>query len=294
MLLQGVTETLAGRAAILRLLPLSYREQVGQPDEPLPWDARAAGRPRSLTIREMWRSFLRGGYPELAGPRIRDVALWHASYVQTYLERDVRSLRQVGDLTQFQAFLRLLAAHSAQLLNLSSLARDLGVAVNTVKAWLSVLEATYQIVILRPYWANIGKRLVKSPKVYFSDVGTLCYLVGLREPESAMAGPMAGAILETAVVGEVLRTLTHRAEAPEVYFWRTAGGEEVDLVVRSRGKLVPIEVKLSATPTRAMARGIEAMRGALGEPVGRGYVVHPGDQVLPLGPHAVSLPFAAL
>src|SRR5208337_4373566 len=113
------------------LLPLSYREQVGQPDEPLPWDAKVAGRPRSLTIRGMWRSFLHGGYPELAGPRIRDVALWHASYVQTYLERDVRSLRQLGDLTQFQAFLRLLAAHSAQLLNLSSLARDLGVAVNT-------------------------------------------------------------------------------------------------------------------------------------------------------------------
>jgi len=130
--------------------------------------------------------------------------------VQTYLERDVRTLRQVGDLSQFQIFLRALAARSAQLLNLSDLSRDLGIAVNTIKAWLSVLEATYQIHVLRPYLANIGKRLVKTPKVYFADVGTLCYLAGLKDPEHAMAGPMGGAIMETAVVHEVIRTLTHR------------------------------------------------------------------------------------
>jgi len=118
--------------------------------------------------------------------------------MQTYLERDVRTLRNVGDLTQFQNFLRALAARSAQLLNLSELARDLGVAVNTAKTWLSVLEATYQVIVLRPYFANIGKRLVKTPKVYFTDVGTLCYLVGLRDPEHAASGPMGGAIMETA------------------------------------------------------------------------------------------------
>ena len=159
--------------------------------------------------------------PELAVQSNRDLSLWHASYVQTYLERDVRSIRQIGDLTQYQSFLRVLAARSAQLVNLSDVARDLGVAVNTIKAWLSVLEATYQVIVLRPYFANVGKRLVKTPKVYFTDVGTLCYLAGLKDPDHAISGPMGGAIMETAVLSEIVRTLTHRGIDPQVYFWRT-------------------------------------------------------------------------
>ncbi len=123
---------------------------------------------------------MRGGYPEIALDPKRDTALWHRSYMQTYLERDVRTLRQVGDLTQFQDFLRALAAHSGQLLNLSDLSRDLGIVVNTAKAWLSALEASFQVVVVRPYFANVGKRLVKTPKVYFADTGTLCFLTRLR------------------------------------------------------------------------------------------------------------------
>src|SRR5262249_39172596 len=153
---------------------------------------------------------LRGGYPELVTEPNRNLWLWHSSYVQTYLERDVRSLRQVGDLTSFQSFLRALAARSAQLLVFSDLARDLGVAVNTIKAWVSILEATFQIVVLRPYFANVGKRLVKTPKIYFTDTGTLCYLSGLRDPEHAAAGPMAGAIFETAVLSEIIKALSSR------------------------------------------------------------------------------------
>lgn len=294
LLAQDVTESLAGRAAMLRLLPLTYREMTGVPHAPLPWEGESESRRETMLYSQLWRGFMRGGYPELAVGRERDIALWHASYVQTYLERDVRSLRQIGDLSQFQTFLRALAARSAQLLNLSALARDLGVAVNTVKAWLSVLEATYQIILLRPYFANVGKRLVKSPKVYFADVGTLCYLVGLKEPEHAMAGPMGGAILETAVVHEIVRTLTHTGQDPQVYFWRTSTGVEVDLVVDTGTALIPIEVKLSATPNRNMARGIETFREDLGERTTRGYVVHPGDTKLPLSPHAVAWPFAEL
>lgn len=170
----------------------------------------------------------------------------------------------------------------------------MGVAVNTVKAWLSVLEATYQIIVLRPYFANVGKRLVKSPKIYFADVGTLCYLVGLKEPQHAMAGPMSGAILETAVVHELVRMLTHQGQDPQIYFWRTATGVEVDVVVDTGTALIPIEVKQSATPNRRMARGIETFRKDMGSCVVRGYVVHPGDTRLPLGPNAVAWPFADL
>jgi predicted AAA+ superfamily ATPase len=294
LLAQDVTESLAGRAAMLRLLPLTYREMAYAPRAPLRWQEDSGRSRQGLAYTHLWSSFLRGGYPELATDDKRDTNLWHASYVQTYLERDVRSLRQVGDLSQFQTFLRALAARSAQLLNLSELARDLGVAVNTIKAWLSVLEATYQVIVLRPYFANVGKRLVKSPKIYFADVGTLCYLVGLKEPEHVMAGPMGGAILETAVVHEIVRTLTHQGQEPQVYFWRTSTGVEVDVVIDTGTALIPIEVKQSATPNRRMAESIESFRKAVGTRATRGYVVHPGDTKLPLGPHAVAWPFVEL
>ena len=237
---------------------------------------------------------MRGGYPELVAHPKRDANLWHASYIQTYLERDVRTLRQIGDLTQFQNFLRTLAARSAQLLNLTDVARDLGVAVNTTKAWLSVLEATYQVIVLRPYFANVGKRLVKTPKIYFTDVGTLCYLAGLKDPEHAASGPMGGAIMETAVLSEIVKTLTHRGVDPQVYFWRTTAGTEVDIVVEQGQRVVPIEVKLSGTPRPAMASAVKTFQTDMGDKAMPGYVVHPGDVTLPLGHGVRALPFADL
>ncbi len=294
-LTQQVMESLAGRAAMLRLLPLSQREQRGNSLDPLPWESKV----KRATVdrvepRDLWNSFLRGGYPELAAEPDRDIALWYSSYVQTYLERDVRSLRQVGDLTSFQGFLRALAARSGQLLNLTDVARDLGVAVNTAKAWLSVLEATFQVIVLRPYHANVGKRLVKTPKVYFSDTGMLCYLAGLKDPEHAAAGPLGGAIFETAVLLEILKTLVNRGEEPQIHFWRTSAGVEVDLVVEASGKRIPIEVKLSATPRPAMATGIRAFQEDLGPKASPGFVIHPGDIRLPLAPHIIASPFTEL
>ena len=295
LLMERVTESLAGRAAMLRLLPLSQREAEGQPEASLPWESkRSSLKASKFSYRELWKGFLRGSYPELKKHPRRDVNLWHASYVQTYLERDVRTLRQVGDLTQFQSFLRALAARSAQLLNITDLARDLGVAVNTAKAWLSVLEATYQVTVLRPYYANVGKRLVKTPKIYFTDVGTLCYFAGLKDPAHAASGPMGGAIMETAVLSEIVKTLTHRGIDPQVYFWRTVAGTEVDIVVEAGAKLVPIEVKLSATPRSAMASALKTFQRDFGDKVLVGYVVHPGNITLPLGSGITALPFSEL
>lgn len=295
LLMERVSESLAGRAATLRLLPLSMKEAEGNTGTLLPWEPGAGAVSASEpSIEELWKSLLRGGYPEIATSRDRDVALWHSSYVQTYLERDVRSLRQVGDLSTFQSFLRALAARNGQLLKLSELARDLGMAVNTAKAWLSVLEASFQVLVLRPYFANVGKRLVKSPKVYFTDTGTLCYLAGLRDASHAAAGPMAGAIFESAVLMEIVKTQVHRGEEPGVYFWRTSTGMEVDIVVDSAGRLIPLEVKTTATPRPGMARGITVFREAFREAAGPGYVVHQGDTRLPLAPGVSSLPFSDL
>ncbi|MCD6327899.1 ATP-binding protein [bacterium] len=295
LLLEHVTESLAGRAAMLRLLPLSHREALGYPQAPLPWEpGYAPDRRGKLAYKLLWDSILQGGYPELVATKGRDVSLWHSSYTQTYLERDIRSLRQIGDLMQFQSFLRALAARCGQLLNLTDLARDTGVAVNTAKAWLSILEATFQIVILRPYFANVGKRLVKAPKVYFTDTGTLCHLVGLKDGEHAALGPMGGAIFEAVVLSEILKTLVHRGEAPGLYFWRTARGIEVDIIIDANAKLIPIEVKLSGTPRPSMAAGIVAFRTELSKCVGPGYVVHPGNIRLPLAPEVTAMPFSEL
>lgn len=294
LLLARVTESLAGRAAILQLLPLSQQEALGQAQVALPWESGERASGPGLSYGELWQSLVRGWYPELVAEAGRDVRLWHASYVQTYLERDIRALRQIGDLTLFQSFLRALAARSGQLLNLTELARDLGVAVNTAKGWLSVLEATFQVIVLRPYFANVGKRLVKTPKVYMVDTGTLCYLAGLRDPEHAAAGPLGGLLFETAVLSEIVKAYRHRGEEPQVYFWRTVAGSEVDIVVETGGKLVPIEVKLSATPRPAMAAGIRAFRAAVGDRATPGYVIHPGDISLPLGPGVAAVPFSVV
>ncbi|MEW6419047.1 MAG: ATP-binding protein [Nitrospirota bacterium] len=295
LVMEQVTESLAGRAAILKLLPLTRRETEGQPHKQLPWESkRYKSEKKKVSSRDLWKEFLRGGYPELAAYPKRDVALWHSAYIQTYMERDVRLLRQIGDLTQFQNFLKALAARSAQLLHLSDLSRDLGVALNTAKAWISVLEATYQVIVLRPYFANVGKRLVKTPKVYFTDVGTLCYLGGLRDPEHAASGPMGGAIFETAAVTEIYKTLMHCGTEPQMYFWRTSAGAEVDIVVEFGQRLVPVEVKLSSTPRPAMASSIKTFQGDFRGKAAPGYVLHTGDIRLPLGPGVIALPFTEL
>lgn len=296
LLLEKITETLAGRAAFLKLFPLSYREISGRIEAVFPWDIHKISHhvEHTLSMKKLWQSFLRGNFPELVAHPSKDAQLWHASYIQAYLERDVRSLRQVGDLTQFQIFLRLLASRSAQLLNITQMAQDMGVAVNTLKAWISILEATYQIIILRPFYANIGKRLVKTPKIYFTDIGTLCYLVGLKDPEHAMASPMAGAIFETAILNEIYRGFTNQGIDPRLYFWRTSTGSEVDFVVEEDQVLIPIESKLSATPSSQMAKNILQFKEDFGKQAGKGFVIYNGNMKLTLGKEVMAWPFEDL
>jgi predicted AAA+ superfamily ATPase len=306
LLAAGVTESLAGRVALLRLLPLSLRELARDPDKPLPWErpqrppaaAAPAGAAPSEPLPDYWPAFVRGFFPQLAAEPELDPNLWHDSYLGTYLERDVRSMAQVGDLLQFQLFVRALAARSGQLLNLSGLAGELGIALSTTKRWLSILEASYQVFTLRPYHANLNKRLVKTPKVYFTDTGMLCHLVGLRDASHAAAGPMAGTILETAVIGELLKAALHHGEPARLHFWRTATGVEVDVLAQmwesGAERLVPLEVKTSATATVRMAHGIRGLRADLGGLIAPGYVVYLGGRRLPLGDDVTSLPLSEL
>jgi predicted AAA+ superfamily ATPase len=303
LLLERVSQSLAGRAAVLHLMPLSNREIMGTPQRPFPWQSdtgelgaddvdATVGRP---SLDATWQRLVRGFYPELVAHSEIDAASWYNAYVATYLERDVRSVRQVGDLAQFRDFLRAIALRSGQILNLADVGRDLGLTAKTARAWLSVLEASFVAVLVRPYFANIGKRLTKSPKVYFTDVGLLCHLAGITEPRHAADGPLAGAIFETAVFGELYKTMLSTGATPQIHFWRTAKGSEVDLLVEEQYPfLTPIEAKASGTLRPEMGAQIRALQADLPEQVRDGYVVYGGDRVAPVGPGVTGVPFDEL
>ena len=276
-LMRGVSESLAGRAAVLSLQSMSLAETEGRAAPDAGWrqvldgagrEEGAAGNPAEVAGR-----LLRGGFPEPALDASVDPAMWLSSYIQTYLERDVRSLRAVGDLADFQRVLYALAARTGALINFSDLARDLGVTSKTVKAWVSVLEASGQVMTLRPYHANLGKRLVKRPKIFFLDTGILGYLLGLTDAAQVLQGIAAGPMIESAVLGSLYRLLVHRGEVPRLHFWRTAGGHEVDFLLEDGGKLIPVEAKLTATPRPEHARGIERFQALFGDRAAPGLLV---------------------
>ncbi|MCC6521820.1 MAG: ATP-binding protein [Polyangiaceae bacterium] len=272
-LMAGVTESLAGRAAVLTLLPLSLGEAAGRPRGASSVDAILANIFREADGRAPAAApgappladwVLRGGFPEPRAHLEVDRRLWCSSYIQTYLERDVRALAAVGDLGSFNRFLRLAAARTAQLLNLSDLARDTGVSQPTARRWLSVLEASGQIHLLPPLHGNYAKRLVKSPKLYFVDTALATFLVGLHDAEPAMRGPLAGALVETAIVAEWLKVFRHRGEPSAMSFFRTADGLEVDLVIERNGELFAAEVKATATVLPAHATALRRFRDLTG------------------------------
>jgi predicted AAA+ superfamily ATPase len=183
---------------------------------------------------------------------------WYASYLQSYLEKDVRMIQHIGNLRDFHRFLLLLAGRCAQILNMSALANDIGGSVPTVKQWLSVLEASFLIHLLPPYYEHFGKRIVKSPKVYFLDTGLVCYLLGLHTPRHVTQGPYAGALFENYCVQEVLKERCHRRLHANVFYWRSHQGTEVDVVMEEGQHLSLLECKFLKTPRVSMAQGLEA------------------------------------
>jgi hypothetical protein len=246
LLLQSISQSLAGRAAVLHLLPFSLAELLGRkPITLLRLGAEVARglKPPKPTLLE---TLFTGFYPRIHDQKIppRD---WLAGYYQTYLERDVRNVLNVGDLETFGRFVRLAAGRSGQLLNLSGLAADCGVTHTTARRWLSVLEASFMVALLRPYHKNFGKRLVKSPKLYFLDTGLLCFLLGVRSPAELYQHSARGAVFESLVLAELYKNFIHRGEQPSLYFWRDTGGHEIDLVLELSGRLVPIEIKSAQT-----------------------------------------------
>ena len=252
VLMKGLGETLAGRIGLLELLPFGLAEKAR-----CPGGKTLLAEPRAAFV----DACLRGSYPEpVVQPRL-DPVRWYGSYIRTYLERDIRSLYDIGSLREFERFLQLLAARCAQMLNMSTLATDCGVAVNTIKRWVSVLEACRIVYILPPYHTNLGKRVTKAPKVYFLDAGLVCYLTGVRDQKHLLQGPLSGPLFENFCIQEALKAFAARGETPRLYYLRTKSGLEVDLLVEgAAGAIRPYEFKLSATPRMEMAESIRRFR----------------------------------
>lgn len=238
LLSAAVSQSLTGRAAYLELLPLAYAE--------------APAIFEGLALDE-W--LVTGAYPSLFD---RDVAHadWHASYIATYVERDVRQVSRIVDLLQFQRFMRLMAARTGQMLNLNAVANDLGIAQTTARDWLAVLEASYITFRLPPYHGDFGKRLVKTPKLYFYDTGLAAWLLGITQADAMAIHPMRGALFENGLVAEYLKYLRHHGIAHSMYYWRDNTGNEIDLLVERAGELWPVEMKSGATLQRDWLRGL--------------------------------------
>jgi predicted AAA+ superfamily ATPase len=248
-LLASVSQSLAGRSAVLHLLPLARSEVI-----------RFKRHPKSLD-----ETLLSGGYPRIFDQRL-DPSDWLRSYVATYIERDVRTISNVGDLATFQRFVELCAGRTAQLLNYSALAGDCGISQPSAKAWLSILETSFIAFRLPPFHSNLRKRLVKMPKLHFYDSGLACWLLGIRTPEQLRSHPLRGAIFESWVVSEICKHRMSRGESRGLSFYRDRDGAEADLIIEDPDRLTLVDAKSSQTASASLFDGANRVRGHLAEP----------------------------
>ncbi len=298
-LMRGVTESLAGRVAIVDLLGLSQAELHGRAAASLPflptpdWIAHAREETlestRAKQLTDIYRQIWLGSYPRLndEGPAVRE--LFYRSYVQTYIQRDVQDVLKISDQMSFNRFLAAVAARTGQLLNYASLARDVEVDNKTAKSWLSVLETSGLVYLLQPYHRNLTKRLVKTPKLYFLDTGLAAYLTKWPDAASLEAGSMSGAILETWLVVEILKSYWHNGREANFFFYRDTDQKEVDLLIEAGDTLYPVEFKKTAAPSQNAVRQF-AVLDKLGKTVGPGAVVCFVERDTPLSRHVTAIP----
>ncbi len=295
LLMKNVSDSLAGRVNIIHMLGLSTREILMEArKEPfLPTTTELVLR-RPLNNKStawLWWRIHRGSMPELYANEKIDWEKYYDSYVQTYLERDVRDFANIRDLITFRKFMVSIAARTGQLLNISDIARDVGIESATVKKWLSVLQASDIIYLLEPFSLNVAKRVVKTPKVYFTDTGLACFLTRWTSPETLMTGAMAGNIFETYVFSELLKSYYNVGKRAPIYFYRDSNGVEVDFLIYEDNKLYPIEVKKNSNPGKADARHFKTLVKAFPSvDVAEGGVICTGSELLPIDKGVTSIP----
>ncbi len=272
-LMKGVSETLAGRIAILELLPFNLKENN-------------ASKKRLEDL--IWTGF----FPEPACyPKRRD--LWMKSFIQTYLERDIRQIENIRDFRSFEIFVNLCAAYHAQEFHPAKLAGDCGVSQPTIKSWSKILEASYLSIMLPPFFKNFGKRIVKTPKLYFSDTSLVCSLTRQPSPESALRGSMGGALFEGMIISEVWKAFFNCGQRPAAFFWRSHSGLEVDLIIQAQGKLWPMEIKLTSTPSVNHLKPIDRFKKMAGKDASKqGFIICNVGEKRNLPGNNVALPWS--
>jgi len=255
---QAVSQTLAGRTALLTLLPFSL--------------------PELFKYKKKWEAYeiiVKGAFPRLHQENL-SVTRFYNGYVQTYMERDVRTLLNVKDLNLFQRFLTLLAGRVGQVVNYTSLGNDIGLSAPSVKNWISILKASFVIFELQPFFENINKRVIKSPKIYFTDTGLVSHLLGIETVNQAKRDPLRGGLYENLIILEILKSLYNQGKRPDLFFYRDTHGNEVDLIIKQQRQLIPIEIKSAATFNKDFLKGILKFRELSKNRCRQGYVLYNG------------------
>lgn len=292
-LMKGVSESLAGRVGVVNLLGFSRRELLNHaetmPFIPTPEVLKERSASPDLLLPDLYKKIWLGSFPALHQENAVDRDLFYGSYVQTYLQRDVRDLANVGDESVFFRFLRTCAARTGQMINMQELCRDSDINQATGKRWLSILENSGIVYLLEPFHSNISKRLIKTPKLYFLDTGLATYLTEWSSAATLEAGAMSGAVLETWVVSEVLKSWWHNGKRAPLYYYRDKDTREVDLLIHQDGVLYPLEIKKSAKPDKDTVRHFRALE-LLKQPVGSGVVLSLAPMRLPLTERAEAVP----
>jgi len=301
LLLPKLSESLAGRMEVLTLWPFSQGEMRGVSEsfvdtlfsrQPVGWSGVAASESRA----ELLETVLVGGYPLAVARRSaarRDA--WFQSYILTILQRDIRDLANLGDVTAVPRLLSVVATRAGSLLNFADLSRTVGLPQTTLKRYFALLEATFLVQLLRPWARNLGKRVIQTPKVYVNDSGLRAYLQGVTLERLKTEGNLAGALLENFAVMELRKQSTWSDTQPELFFWRTASGQEVDIVLEDRaGRVVGVEIKASATLGSNDVRGLQALASAAGKNWVRGVVLYAGTETIPFASNLHGVPFSRL
>ncbi|MCL2832635.1 MAG: ATP-binding protein [Treponema sp.] len=290
-LMKGIQESLAGRIAVLDLLGLSYDEMILKPQTRpfLPSMNTEKFDVKPLRMLDLYKIIWNGSFPRLFVNRGRNREIFYRSYLQTYVERDIRDYQGITDTIKFHKFIRACAVRTGNLLNCADMARDADIDTRTIKTWLAALQRSGLIKLLYPYYTNITKRLVKTPKLYFMYTGHCSFLGSFDTPAALEAGYLSGAILETWAFAEIIRSYWHNGSDPSIYFYRDADQREIDFVIEANMTLYPIEVKKTSAPTADHSKNFNLL-SKLDKPAGTGAVLCLRPTALPLGEKAVALP----
>ena len=284
-MMKNVSESLAGRVAILSMQGIALAEEEGRPDTPpfIPTVGKLKHRQkiaRTLSVKDIYFKIWRGSYPDVVTAQGRNWQRFYESYVSTYVERDARDYLNIDNLAAFRKFIQVAAARTGQMLNYREISKEVGVSEQTIKSWFHVLQATGLVTMIYPYSTNIGKRLLKTPKFYFLDTGLCCYLTRWINPDVLERGAMAGAMLETYVVSEIIKSYIHNGISPPLYYYGDKEKREVDVLLEQSGHIHPVEIKKAATIRGRGFKGFEFLSN-LNTPIGHGCVLCFGKLWIP-------------